>query len=169
MIYLIGGATHAGKTLYAQRLLEKYHIPYLSLDHLKMGLIRSGTTNLTVFDDERLTQYLWPIAREMIKTAIENGQNLTVEGCYIPFTWQEDFDEHYRKNIQCRWLILSPEYIESHFEDIRKYACAIEQRIDDSGLRKEELIRENREILCQCQIHGCDYVLIQDRYQVEIP
>ena len=42
MIILIGGASHTGKTLLAQRLMEQLHIPYLSIDHLKMGLIRSG-------------------------------------------------------------------------------------------------------------------------------
>ena len=76
MIILIGGATHTGKTVLAQRLLEKYRWPYLSIDHLKMGLIRSGRTDLTVFDDEALTGYLWPIQLEMIKTSIENGKNL---------------------------------------------------------------------------------------------
>lgn len=85
MIILITGATHTGKTLLAQRMLERFHYPYLSVDHLKMGLIRSGNTSLTVEDDEELTEYLWPIVREMIKTAIENKQNLIVEGCYIPF------------------------------------------------------------------------------------
>ena len=60
------------KTLFAQKLLEKYKYPYLSIDHLKMGLIRSGQTNLTVEDDEQLTKYLWSIVVEMIKTAIEN-------------------------------------------------------------------------------------------------
>ena len=85
MIILIGGATHTGKTAYAQKLLEKYKYPYLSIDHLKMGLIRSGQTDLTPMDDDKLTDYLWPIVREMVKTAIENGQNLIVEGCYIPF------------------------------------------------------------------------------------
>ena len=64
MIILIAGATHTGKTCLAQKLLEKYHYPYLSIDHLKMGLIRSGQTYLTVFDDEALTAYLWPILRE---------------------------------------------------------------------------------------------------------
>ena len=54
MIILIGGSTHAGKTLLAQRLLEKYKIPYLSIDHLKMGLIRSGQTSLTPDDDREL-------------------------------------------------------------------------------------------------------------------
>ena len=92
MILLIAGASHTGKTLLAQRLLEKYHYPYLSIDHLKTGLIRSGNTELTPMDDDKLTPYLWPIVREMIKTAIENKQNLIVEGCYIPFDWRKDFD-----------------------------------------------------------------------------
>ena len=96
MILLITGASHVGKTALAQRLLEKYQYPYLSIDHLKMGLIRSGNTDLTpMSDDKELTAYLWPIVREMIKTAIENKQNLIVEGCYIPFDWQKDFDAEY--------------------------------------------------------------------------
>ena len=94
MIITITGPSHTGKTALAQKLLEKYHFPYLSVDHLKMGLIRSGMTELTPeSSDEKLTSLLWPIVREMIKTAVENEQNLIVEGCYIPFDWQNDFDE----------------------------------------------------------------------------
>ena len=96
MIILITGASHTGKTLLAQRMLEQFNYPYLSIDHLKMGLIRSSNTELTpLSDDEALTAYLWPIVREMIKTAIENDQHLIVEGCYIPFDWRYDFDEKY--------------------------------------------------------------------------
>ena len=74
MIILITGASHTGKTNLSQKLLEKYKFPYLSIDHLKMGLIRSNNTNLTpLSDDEDLTSYLWPIVCEMIKTAIENN------------------------------------------------------------------------------------------------
>ena len=69
MVILIAGGSHTGKTLLAQRLLERYHYPYLSIDHLKMGLIRSGQTALTPEDDRELTDYLWPIVREMVKTA----------------------------------------------------------------------------------------------------
>ena len=113
MIILIGGATHTGKTAYAQKLLEKYKYPYLSIDHLKMGLIRSGQTDLTPMDDDKLTDYLWPIVREMVKTAIENGQNLIVEGCYIPFDWQKDFAASYLENIQYVCLVMSRSYIEN--------------------------------------------------------
>ena len=66
MIYLITGASHTGKTVLAQKLLEKYHYPYLSIDHLKMGLIRSGQTDLTPYDDDKLTDYIWTIIKEIL-------------------------------------------------------------------------------------------------------
>ena len=102
MIILITGASHTGKTALAQRLLEKYKYPYLSIDHLKMGLIRSGNTALTpLSDDGELTDYLWPIVCEIVKTAIENDQNLIVEGCYIPFEWSKDFEPEVPYSTSC--------------------------------------------------------------------
>ena len=169
MIYLIAGTSHTGKTLLAQRILEEKHVPYLSLDHLKMGLIRSGNTDLTVFDDDRLTGLLWPIAREMVKTAIENGQNLTIEGCYIPHSWAADFDDGYRSQIKAVWLIMTKQYIETHFDTIRTQASVIERRLDDSDLSKDELIRDNCQNLELCRKHGCEYILIDGDYQVELP
>ena len=166
MVILIGGASHTGKTVLAQKLLEQYHYPYLSIDHLKMGLIRSGQTSLTPMDDEKLTEYLWPIVREMIETAIENGQNLIVEGCYIPFDWKRDFDEAYRQQIRYVCLVMSRDYIENHFEDILSHACAIEKRLDDSNLSAQQLIEENERNLQQCIAHGCEYRLIHRDYEL---
>ena len=164
MILLIGGGTHTGKTRLAQSLLEQYRIPYLSMDHLKMGLIRSGQTALTPMDDDLLTDYLWPIVREMVKTAVENGQSLIVEGCYIPTDWAKDFEPEYLQHIRCRYLIFSRRYIESHFGDIRAHANDIEHRLDDSGLCTEDLIRENERNLALCKKHGCPYLLSDDHY-----
>ena len=164
MVYLIGGATHTGKTAYAQKLLEKYKYPYLSIDHLKMGLIRSGQTELTPMDDDKLTDYLWPIVREMVKTAIENGQNLIVEGCYIPFTWRKDFDAEYLPHIRYVCLVMSRHYIEDHFGDILSHANVIEARLDDSDLNREDLITENEYHLSQCIAHGCEYILVDRSY-----
>jgi gluconate kinase len=169
MIYLIAGTSHTGKTVLAQRLLEEKHWPYLSLDHLKMGLIRSGNTALTVFDDEKLTDYLWPIAREMAKTAIENHQNLIIEGCYIPHNWSADFEESYLAQIKAVWLIMTENYIRSHFGDILSHASDMEQRLDDSGLSMEELIQDNNRNLELCRKYGCDYILIDGDYHVTLP
>ena len=166
MVILITGATHTGKTAYAQKLLEKHKYPYLSIDHLKMGLIRSGQTDLTPMDDDKLTDYLWPIVREMVKTAIENKQNLIVEGCYIPYDWQKDFTENYLKNIQYTCLVMSQKYIEDHFADIVKNANIIEHRLDDSDLNKETLIAENAQNLAQCKAHNLPYILIDGEYDL---
>ncbi len=168
MITLIAGATHTGKTAYAQKLLEKYQYPYLSIDHLKMGLIRSGQTELTPMDDDKLTDYLWPIIREMIKTAIENRQNLIIEGCYIPFDWQKDFEKEYLDNIRYVCLIMSREYIENHFADIQSYASVIESRLDDSDMNKEELIAENEYNLTQCVFRNLPHILIDGEYEEDI-
>ena len=164
MILLIAGGTHTGKTLLAQRLLERYHYPTLSIDHLKMGLIRSGQTALTpMAPDEALPGYLWPILREMVKTAIENGQNLIVEGCYIPHDWAKDFGPEYLPHIRCRFLILSEGYIRTHWDDILSHANAIEQRLDDD-LDMEALIEDNRRNLELCINLSCPYLLAEDRY-----
>ena len=169
MIILIGGASHTGKTALAQQLLERYSYPYLSIDHLKMGLIRSGQTDLTpLSDDAQLTAYLWPIVREMIKTAIENEQNLIVEGCYIPFDWRESFEAEYLAHIRYFCLVMSEAYIRTHFDDIRRYASVVEQRMDDSGCTMESVLADNREMAEQCRLHGITPVLIDGAYDVEL-
>lgn len=164
MIILISGASHTGKTVLAQRLLEQYHYPYLSLDHLKMGLIRSGQTKLTPMDDDKMTDYLWPIVREMVKTAIENEQNLIVEGCYIPFSWREDFEPHYRSKIRACWLVMTEGYIRGNLAQIRRHANDVEKRLDGSGLDLEWLIGENLRVQKGCEDHGCEMLLIDGAY-----
>ena len=169
MIILITGASHTGKTALAQKLLEKYKYPYLSIDHLKMGLIRSGNTKLTpMSDDSELTHYLWPIVSEMIKTAIENGQNLIVEGCYIPLDWEKNFSKEYLDSIKCYCLVMSEKYIRNHFEDIKKYASVIEKRLDDDGCTFESVLEDNARTLEACQNHNVNCVIIDDEYRVDI-
>lgn len=149
--------------------MEKYKYPYLSIDHLKMGLIRSGYTDLTPLSSDReLTEYLWPVVREIIKTVIENGQNLVVEGCYIPFDWEKDFAAEYREKIQYRCLVMSEEYIRSHYSDIKKFANVAEQRIDDSDCTLETMMRDNAKMLEGCIKHGARYVLIDGFYDLSI-
>ena len=164
MIVLITGASHTGKTLLAQKLLEKYQYPYLSIDHLKMGLIRSGQTDLTPYDDDKLTDYLWEIIKEMIKTAIKNEQNMIVEGCYIPFNWKDSFDEEYIPQIRFICLIMSDNYISCHFDDIIKNENVIENRMHDADFTIESIKEANQYNLQQCRMFGLDYVLIDGEY-----
>ena len=168
MVILIFGASHTGKTALADRLVKRYGYPCLSIDHLKMGLIRSGQTSLTpMSDDGKLTEYLWPIVREMIKTAIENDQSLIVEGCYIPFDWRRDFSEEYLEKIVYYCLIMSERYIKNHFDDINKYANVVEKRLCDECVM-EELIADNEKNLRLAEENGLNYILIDEEYKINI-
>ena len=169
MIILITGASHTGKTALAQKLLETYKYPYLSIDHLKMGLIRSGNTELTPLSaDTDLTAYLWPIVREIIKTTIENRQNLIVEGCYIPFDWKKDFEEEHLNYIKYVCLVMSEGYIRNHFADIKGYANVIENRLDDRGCTMEGVLADNARMLELVSKYAVDYVLIDDKYDIHL-
>lgn len=144
MIWLICGATHTGKTVLAQRILEEKRAPYLSLDHLKMGLIRSGRATVTAVSPWReITDAVWPVAREMVRTCLENGQSLTVEGCYIPPDWKKDFSEAELKQMRFVCLALDEGYIRQNMAAVRAHACDVERRLyDDADM--ETLLRENR-------------------------
>ena len=167
MIFLILGASHAGKTALAQKLLERYHYPYLSADHLKMGLIRSGNTSLTPADDEELTAYLWPILREIVKTALENRQNLTVEGCYIPFDWKKDFTDGELEQIRCYCLVMTENYIKTHFDDIKKYANVMEdRRYDDCTL--QGVLADNAEVLRLARTNGIKCIVMDKTYGINV-
>ena len=166
MIIIITGPTHSGKTNFAQQLMEKSHIAYISQDHIKMGLIRSGYTVLCPDSpDAEITDFLWPVTREIIKTAIENNQNLIIEGCYIPFTWRADFDNEYLQAIRFICLCFSERYITEHYSEIMKYGGCIENRIDDGYCTIELLKKENERFRDGCACNGLPYVLIDDNYE----
>ncbi len=163
MIFLIGGSSHVGKTFMAQKLLEKYKYPYISLDHLKMGFIRTGKTELTVEDDYEMRYFLWPFAAEMIKTAIENKQNMIVEGCYIPGEWQSSFSEEYLKEIRCAFIVMSEKYLRENVAAVADYASVIEQRLDD-GIDIERLIMCSKNFKNDAVVNGFPYIEIDSKY-----
>jgi gluconate kinase len=165
MILIITGASHTGKTRLAQRLMENTKYPYLSIDHLKMGLIRSGNTSLTPEDDDALTEYLWPIVAEIVKTAVENRQNLIIEGSYVPPDWRKSFSPEYLSSIRLVCLVMTEEYIRTHIMDISRYAGVIEDRVDDGWWTADRLIEDNSRFQREFSEETCH--LIDDAYSVD--
>ncbi|MEE1296603.1 MAG: hypothetical protein UHD09_07170 [Bifidobacterium sp.] len=162
MIIFIAGASHVGKTKLAQRMLERLRYPTLSIDHVKMGLIRAGLVgDLTAdADDDAITAAVWPVVREIVKTAIENNQNLIVEGSYIPPTWRDDFTWPYLQRIVYCCLAMTPEYIRANMPAILMHADDIERRLDDSWVTQESLIADNLEVLRRARRHELPVTLI---------
>ena len=162
MVILLAGDSHTGKTN-----LERWHYPYLSIDHLKMSLIRTRLIRLQAeSSDAALTAELWPVVREIIKTCIENEQNLIVEGVYIPFGWELDFSAYYRRSVRYICLIFSEEYILTAQSDIKKYANIIEAR-QQQELDVAGMLKTNRYNLEQCRQRGYKYLLIDKHYYID--
>ena len=164
MVLLITGASHTGKTLLAQTLAKILNVPFAIADATTLTEAR-----LTPEDDQELESYLWPIVREIIKTAIENRQDLIVEGCYVPPRWSQDFTPSYLREIRFCCLVMTKAYIETHFADIQKYACAAERRIDGSTCTKETLLLDNAHYQQMCETWGYPCILIDQAYEVDIP
>lgn len=165
MIILITGASHTGKTLLAQRLMERYRIPYYSADHIKMGLIRSGYAALTPEQDEEITVYLWPVLREMIKTAVENRQSFILEGCYVPFDWRKDFEEKYLSQVLFLCLAFSDEYIDAYRREIAAHARDIEDRLESESPAAEQLKADNRAYIAGFRDSGERVTVIEEDYE----
>lgn len=162
-VLLITGASHTGKTNFSCHLMNKLSIPYFSMDWLKMGLIRSGVCPCTVSEDERLTEYLWPVVRNMMMTVIENRQKLIIEGCYVPSSWRNDFDSRYLSHIRGITLIMSEKYIRTHEGQIRDFASCSEKRICDD-INTDRLIEDNLRLLEEAERFSAPYLLINDEY-----
>ncbi len=171
MIILIGGESHTGKTLLAQKLMEKYKVPYLSMDHLKMGLYRGLKEEKysPIQGHKPLGEAMWPIVKAMIMTCIENEQSIIVEGCYILPHLINDFDEAYRPHVITVFLGFSENYIREKYEnDIIKYASIIEQRGQEDMEPIESYIQKNAYLKKECEKHGGDFYEIDDDYDLEI-
>ncbi|MHC6203732.1 hypothetical protein ACYULU_11125 [Breznakiellaceae bacterium SP9] len=170
MVVLIGGAGCVGKTLMAQNLLEKYKMPYLSIDHLKMGIFRAcshcGFTPES--KDAIITEKLWPIIKGIIMTNIENKQNITIEGCYFPFSITE-LGKEYLEKIIFFSIGFSEKYIrENLLSKIIENRNRIEKRGSEFDTALDQYIIEHNEIKTLCIKNGVKHFEINNNYEEEI-
>ena len=166
MIIFIGAPTHTGKTLLAQRLMERYHIPYLSVDHLKMGLFR-GWPDCGVHPEGRqedISARLWPVVKGMAMTAIENGQSMIIEGCYHTPAQIAEFEAGYAEHIIAFWMAFTKRYIETNYDKITAYESAIERREEDYPI-PGELIEECEALRAHCLARGARFFEIGGDYE----
>ena len=169
MIILIGGPSCSGKTYLAQKVLERYKIPYLSIDHIKMGLIRSNNSQgLTPYDDNKLTAFLWPIIKEIIKTNIENEQSIIIEGCYLPYSKIYSFTDNYKKKIIILYLVFSKNYIDNNYKDIINNSSIIEDKKDLTHITKTYLYQEHKSVKEKCEKYKIPYIHIDKNFKTDI-
>lgn len=171
MIILISGSSCTGKTLMAQTLLETYYIPYVSIDHLKMGLYRGNPDcGFTPLDStEQIGSKLWPIVKGMIMTAIENRQHLILEGCYVLPRHVKELEETYAEHVIPVFLGFSERYIEDNFDSkIITHRNVVETRAYPEDRTVSQHISEHQRFRQQCAQYDVPYFEIDQHYESEI-
>ena len=63
---------------------------------------------------------------------------------------------------------MTEKYLRNHFSDVHHYASVVENREEEPALDLAELIRDNAANLANCRKHGCEVILIDDEYNVEL-
>lgn len=63
---------------------------------------------------------------------------------------------------------MSEKYIKNHFDNIKKYASAVESRLDDEWCTMESVLEDNAQFLELAKKHNVKYLLIDDKYEIEI-
>ena len=144
------GASHSGKTTFAKHLARLTGASVVSLDLLKMGLIKSGNTDfsgLTPEDDEAIAERLWPIVREMARVADENGQSLIIEGVPLPVVEAGRVAHGLGKRRAVAFaIVFSEKYIRNHYELICQKASASERRVHQDPPALIDLLSDHASI-----------------------
>ena len=167
IIILIGGESHVGKTLLAQRLLEKYKIPYTSLDHIKMGLIRGyDNCGFSASDsDDIISEKMWGVVKGIINTCKENSQNIILEGCYFP---PDKVQQLICEDIIAIYIGFSKKYIQNNFNKIIEFENVIEKRKHPEERTEANFILANLTLKEKCIKSNLPYFEVNLDYQNEI-
>jgi len=146
--------------------LEQLKMPYLSVDHLKMGLFHGwpGCGFHPEGDREATGAALWPVVKAMAMTAIENGQSMIIEGCYHSPAQIAEFEAGYAEHVIAFWMAFSRRYIEENYEKIKAFESAIERRENDDP-NPEKLINESEALRALCLAQGARFFEIDGDYE----
>ena len=164
MLYLIGGASRAGKTTVARRILKARGVPYFSLDWIVMGFT-NGMPACEIHDKlfpDEIADRLSGFLDAMVRSMIWEGGSCAVEGeAMLPELIRNLADDH-PGEVQSCFLGYDSANVDIKVDEIRSFSQ--EQR---DWLTKEpnayirdhvqNMILFSKKVRHQCEKHGVRY------------
>ena len=83
-------------------------------------------------------------------------------------TGRKILQKKYLEDIKCYCLVMSENYIKTHFDDIKKYAKVIENRLEDDWCTMESVLDDNAQFLALAKKYNTNFILIDDKYKMNI-
>ncbi len=164
MLYIIGGAPRAGKSILARRMLDQCKVAYFPTDTLMMALATAlPQLGLKPSDSPSMrAPKMWPILRGMAVKILENGEDYLLEGDVLMPVHTAQLRERFGSAV--RSCFLGYETVDSvaKVHDIRRHAAANQDwtnECDDAHLLRivEEFKSLSTELRTECAKYDLAY------------
>jgi adenylate kinase family enzyme len=124
MLYLISGASRAGKTIMAKKILAEKGISYLSLDWLVMGFT-NGIPEYGIHDKlfpDEIAERSWSFLKAMLESMIYVDADCVVEGEALLPELIVELREKYPDNLRVCFIGYTDVTVDEKVKDIKKFS-----------------------------------------------
>lgn len=124
MLYIVGGAPRAGKSILAQRMLDERKVAYFPTDTLMMGLANAMPQLGLKPNDSPSTRapVMWPILRGMAVKILENGEDYLLEGDVLMPAHAVELRERFGSSVRSCFIGYATVDSLTKVRDIRRHA-----------------------------------------------
>ena len=175
-IYLIGGVTRSGKSTLAKRILEKYGIAYVNLDHLMMALL-NGPVNFGFEIDSHgreISEKSWPMVEAYLQSIFDRqcGTYL-IEGALLEPKLTKAFLEKQSREYSVCFLGYNDCAVEDKKQAIRTHATGSEDwttHVDDDVIEAVAAygVNYSKEVEALCLELGINYVNTGTKFESQL-
>lgn len=158
MLYIVSGASRAGKTMIAKKILQRMQIPYMSLDWLVMGFT-DGLPEYGIHDKlmpDEIAEKLWRFLNPILENMVWSGIDYVIEGEAILPDLIAAFADAHPHSLEACFLGYTDLDVDRKLMDIREHPLGegdwlIEE--DDEYIRRhiENMISHSRLIKDSCE------------------
>lgn len=164
MLYIVSGASRAGKSIIAKRILQDKQIPYMSLDWLVMGFT-FGLPEVGIHDKlmpDVIAEKLWVYLKPILDNMVWSGIDYVIEGEAILPNLIRDYAEKHPGSMEICFLGYVNVDKDRKLSEIRKFNIGqgdwLNEEDDASVLRHiDNMVHHSRLIQESCEKHNVRY------------
>jgi len=171
MLYILGGAPRAGKSILARQFVVKKQTPYLPLDPLitllSKGFPKSGIKHLQPFIPK--AKKLWPILKPFLLHTISEEPKYLIEGDAILPKFMPELLDEYREEVKVVFLGYAEITPKKKLAEMRKFGGQ-----KDDWVQKQSdkfmleliitMVEFSKYLKSECEKYGLSYLDVSTEF-----